>query len=944
MQISASELWFAYRRAKVDAWYEKTSNCALPFAKFERQLGKNLRRIAGEASSGQFGWATTRPGKAVAVPKYSPPPPSPQLAYSSSDAAWDHATAGSNPPAVAFRNIANPTVELYILSSLWIMRVGALLDANLSPACFGNRLRKSLIGSTFGANIYSYSSFKHYIHAYDNWRTSCFDAARELLARKNRSVILTFDIKNYYPSIDVAGLEAAVNARLKTDDDMEVNCALFKAIDALNRQAKTSGLPIGLPASNVLANLALVDVERAASSVAGVIRCSRYVDDFALVIDDARVVDAETALGVLAASAPATFAASSGKGDWATIRTTTPLAEYRASTSKVRLICLEGESGTHLLDAIERNGALVASEWRFLPTDIERPGSSAERLLSIARDSTDRAPLKLRETDGASIRRLGFVLGLRQFEVMLDHVSDTRLQEPLNEFLRLCLEHAVSATNAPEFCIYWKRLFRLVLRSNQAAAANLFFERLDSVMLRLDPQATASPFRQFLQDSLMEAIVGAPVATGVKQAALDRVFRLLGGGLSEHLATLASELFWSDLGYIRLVDGVLSGTEPAADSCRLGRVPMKLSADLGAICRGFARQRTSGSTIEPAQLARRLMLSTRPPRAADLCRLSTACFHDWKLLSQALVSCRGVFPGEDAQTDFTATTKPIAVAVTSFEVSPQQWTAGATGTPDLSLERFERIAKLVVEALRLRPQFIVFPELSIPQRWAALLEDTLADSGISLIAGLEYRLAPNHSVINEATVTLASGPSKFPTWRVLHQAKCRPAVGEYQELERLVPSRTHPVGEFAGASYRHNGMCFAVFICSELTDVALRASLRGNVDAIFAVEYNRDVRSFSAIVEAASLDVHAFVIQCNNRLYGDSRVRGPMVNEFERDFVRLRGGKNDHLVLAHLPVAELRRHQRANRFGNRDEREPARGGFKPTPDGFEPSVRRRYRW
>lgn len=137
--------------------------------------------------------------------------------------------------------------------------------------------------------------------------------------------------------------------------------------------------------------------------------------------------------------------------------------------------------------------------------------------------------------------------------------------------------------------------------------------------------------------------------------------------------------------------------------------------------------------------------------------------------------------------------------------------------------------------------------------------------------------------------------------------------------------------------YEHQSVHFPVFICSELTDAAVRSSMRGRIDMLFVVEFNQDINSFSAIVEAACLDVHAFVVQCNNRRFGDSRVRSPASAEYRRDVVRLRGGSNDHLVIATLPIAALRAHQEVDHFaqGRHDTiRRPHQGEFKPTPDGF----------
>jgi len=81
--------------------------------------------------------------------------------------------------------------------------------------------------------------------------------------------------------------------------------------------------------------------------------------------------------------------------------------------------------------------------------------------------------------------------------------------------------------------------------------------------------------------------------------------------------------------------------------------------------------------------------------------------------------------------------------------------------------------------------------------------------------------------------------------------------------------------------------------------------------------------------------VHAFIVQVNNRLYGDSRVRAPYRVEHMRDSVRIKGGIEDYFVIAELDFNSLRKFQRKR---NMNDKEAA---FKPTPIGFKMSPRRK---
>jgi hypothetical protein len=98
---------------------------------------------------------------------------------------------------------------------------------------------------------------------------------------------------------------------------------------------------------------------------------------------------------------------------------------------------------------------------------------------------------------------------------------------------------------------------------------------------------------------------------------------------------------------------------------------------------------------------------------------------------------------------------------------------------------------------------------------------------------------------------------------------------------------------------------------------------------MMVLSWNQDLETFSALVESASLDVHAYVALVNNRRFGDSRVRAPEKTNHKRDVCRLRGGENEHVVVVKLDAKKLREFQsRANRWPDDDD------PFKPVPEGF----------
>lgn len=105
-----------------------------------------------------------------------------------------------------------------------------------------------------------------------------------------------------------------------------------------------------------------------------------------------------------------------------------------------------------------------------------------------------------------------------------------------------------------------------------------------------------------------------------------------------------------------------------------------------------------------------------------------------------------------------------------------------------------------------------------------------------------------------------------------------------------------------------------------------------------------DVHWFEALVESASLDLHAFVAQANTLGFGDTRLRAPMAKPYARDVVRLKGGTHDYFVMGDLDVDWLRRFQTAAARALPTPPPPETDAeLKPLPDGFriDPERRRR---
>lgn len=276
----------------------------------------------------------------------------------------------------------------------------------------------------------------------------------------------------------------------------------------------------------------------------------------------------------------------------------------------------------------------------------------------------------------------------------------------------------------------------------------------------------------------------------------------------------------------------------------------------------------------------------------------------------------------------------IVVALSNLKTEDSDWAASACDKSNLSKARYSRLSDLVNQTLYLKPKpdYMLFPELSLPLKWVDSIATRLTAAGISLIAGTEYRHYGKNGLLSEACLVLTDNRLGFPASVKIWQPKLQPAVGEDQQLtaiygkhwafSKLAGKETKPV-------YIHNGTHFGVMVCSELLNSKDRIEFQGDVDALMVLSWNQDLDTFAALIESTALDLHAYTILVNNRAYGDSRVRSPAKETFLRDLARVRGGDNDFVIAATLDIDELRA------FQSRAKRWPQEGDkFKPVPEGY----------
>ena len=1032
-RLTIEDMAFAYRKAKADCFFDRSLPICRSFAAYEENLEVNLGAMLERLRS-EDRWSVVRDehmlGEQCLVPKrlsLKMTGKASHVYFSNPNRAADYlqdcATA-----CAEFRVASKFPVDAYVLSALWVNRIGHRFDACLHDVAFGARVRRyGGVDKRVGPyHIKAVSTFGPYVWPYRRWREGGLAAVKGALGREERLAIVTTDFKDYYHLIDPGFIrEASFWAHLGLqprgegeDGDPTAGLSAVEEeltsmlIDWLQGWAKRAaelmgnpadagkgvplgGLPIGVTAARIIANVLLAPFDKAILESLTPIYYGRYVDDIFLVLrDGGGTSTAADVMRLIAGRLPPGML-KERPGEELEVRIEGQgRSELVLQNEKHRVFFLEGQAGLDLLGVIRREITDLSSERRLMPDPEALTDSVASRALTAMGDSRE-ATDALRKADGLSIKRLGWSVQLSAAETLTVDLPPPEWQSIRRSLYHFAEDHVLRSDAILDHLNYFPRLLGLALEcqdwrdaTHLIRTAEEALQRLQGLVLsgglklngtkvkgddkRLWAMARAT-FRDLIQDAVVRSwpFVGGQPVRNVDELASLKLLAVVGlteeDTLDESVRLREMDLARVPLKEHRKEHGVSAWMRPQVDA-EVARLLWPEANNLRGFLTKTAPRRVRSDQIENESLVP-CMFPTRPYSVREIAELDPRCVDSgadgpdsgvelWGRWARAV---RGIWTRErnDAKQPPTMSKNDVTVltlgrgcdrrvprvGVSSLQVAESCWHAAAADKPDLSLSRYQQLAQIVNSVLKMnpRPQYLLLPELAVPRRWVNSIANRLLASKISLIAGVEYEHEPPDLVTNRAVLALTDNRLGFESSVMWWHKKGQPAPTEEQDLKQLHGRRWSPsrVSDQSNSRdsvvvYRHFGFEFGLLLCSELQEIAFRHQYQGEVDALFILSWNKDLDTFGSLVEAAALDVHAYTGIVNNRLFGDSRVRVPAKDHYRRDLCRLQGGLNDFVTVVELDVGALRR------FQSRAKNTPRPGdAFKPVPQGFVIAPRRR---
>lgn len=965
--ISEEDIRIAYKKTKYTLANDKNLVIADEIVEFEENFDANIKKTLDEIknilSSDPSNWDKNIGKNQIAlVPKEI------DCSKNTQEKEEEKTHFFSNSPrhyhknfkTVKFREVANIPLSMHIFSTLWVIKVGERLDRKLSKNIYCSRLYRVKDNDKV-LNTKTNKLFYPYFDNYKNWRNKCFKKIREV--HKVTSVVaVTLDISNFYGSIDLSYFTSDIfyeTFGLHTLFDQDKGLEDFHNAFIQYLQQINSHLLIGLTCSPVLANSRLYEWDNHIEKISP-IYYGRYMDDILLVFSSyPNLRSSENVVEFLLNQNLITYCEENKK---MFLRLSTNTEEtFELKQSKQKFFYFDKKSDLSMLDAIEMEIEEISSEWNFIPDVASSNSSLYKKALGLCGDQDD-FNNALRKVETIKLKRLGLSLLISNAFALNEYVAPKDWFNQRKKIYDLVINHLLIPENFFRNYDYVFRLFGLMISSDDFGIAKKFLNDINKLIDLWNPndieeEEKKNKFQEYHKKKTEEIFISSlNPRQSYEEKELEKIIKCATSSMLEQIKEKNIRFFLSDLCLKSFASEVILIIHNHEKCKRLYKKIVKIFDDF---YENFIKKNGDQEKIfspmfylnrrflpfEISELVQKKCKAIGDIEDITLQMITRLIYHSNHKEQNANQEIVDIKNKEDEkqnpsqkvvsiENEKYKEVKTLKVAIANFKIPNEYWEQSIKNKPNRSIKRYNQLQEIVNSAIKTSPDYLVLPELAIPSDWAHKISKKLLQHRISLITGVEY-IHDGAKLHNPVKMFLISDDLGYPYTKAFRQDKSEPAHEEANTIQNKCGYTVEPHLFFKEKKiYRHGDFFFSVLICNEFTDIGNRAKLRGNIDALFVVEWNKDIKSFNTYVESASLDIHCYVIQANNGQYGDSRIRAPYKEDYKRDIVRITGqGSHDVLIVGEINIGELCKFQSNCVTTN--------STFKPVPTGFEMNKERK---
>lgn len=879
-----------------------------------------------------------------------------------------------------FNNFIDLSIEGHIIGVLWILLVGRKIDEKLNEKCFGNRLNSSLLLSDNRISE-SPNLFKPYFIQYETWRNSGLDYAKNIVNVDKQSVIVSMlDLTRFYYHVNYTQdlFTRTTMTENETNEVLKINSLVYKILIKYSKLLgfkKKVILPIGFFPSNILANAYLQSFDNKISSINSTEYYGRYVDDIIIVtrLDKPSVITSNISKNGISAISSFMLELLEREGvihinDNGDIN----VFEYEdllVQKDKFRFFYIDKNGYDTIIEKIKKDISNNINEFNYLPeidvSDIN------EDVIQLDRDDTVN---KLRSIDRLTIDKYALSKAIGK-NIMLSQFYDKKAVNRFIHNLSQILNHKEIISNYTQ----WESILNYLVINNKWNRINELSAKVVSALNHLDEAAYKKDEYTYLNksgiysvgDSLVRFYFSCLIRTMSIVWGKD-IYKLLIGILDlfnsfdrynvfqnyysiEEINNLR-RLFCNSRMINRnllpiYIEECMKAFPPNDDS---DNVVCFNRFDEYLLSRGdYIYSKPKGKyrpyITTPFEILYTALISEikndiKPIHRDDSC-VELAC----KAYAKNFNDLNIDYLGEYLKVDFKDDDGNCIISLNTLEKQQNNGKVRIavanvkTNYDDIlyilkdktrsKTLRCLEISRIINEAIRYKADILIFPEAYIPIEFLPVIQKKILKSNMAIVGGLEHIKKKDSKFVYNITATLLPLVNDYVKYTIpFFHLKVYYSPDEEADIKSFgceaVKGRSHTL-------FRWKGFSFIPYCCYELTSLEQRSKYKKEADLVICVEWNKDTKYFSNILESLSRDRCCFCAQSNVSDFGDSRIIQPK-SSVKMNIAQVKGGLNGTVIIDEIDIEALRKHKVNSPYRKRKKKNESNNldEFKPLPAGY----------
>ncbi len=815
-------------------------------------------------------------------------------------------------------------IELHILDTLWTLFLGkASSEENLlSYNVYGNTLVDSIIfcsDDLYGIDFHTSRLFNIYFHKYSKWRNNAFSQLEKNYDLHRDSVLISLDIKNYFYSASCNfkrlnklfhGNDIIYKINALTNILEKVYSIYYNIIknyrqDLRDFFKREYPLPIGLFSSMLLGNLYLSDFDKKVVKKYNVNYYGRYVDDMIFVYNNT-YPDKTSNREIINDLLIKTDILSDKSGTYEIKGHKNLIIQ----NEKIKIIYINHMEPKAIIDVYNKTIKIIPSQANPIPESDLQSLNFDEDIYTI--EHFGRYD-KLRDIgnmniDAYSVSRYFSALVSKYTNIyQSSKIAQKEIDEQIKRINKFfsggqCIEYYSNWMNYMYFLVINERGKDLIMFYKQVKKQinNLKHKSLNNEFKRSPTvnKVAKETLKKHLDICLYTAL-SLNIDLVTKKLIKEKVVLYINANMFNH------RLLPLPMSNYMIYETPPSYTKMNIDS--LGEIPPKIEDDF--------KFKWSPRFIHYEEILilmfyyfhknnnRKKFDYFKKELIDKFKKINGIRYEPFQIIEGEHIEFKDEYEliSLEIPTDIKATPVFMDICVGSISIGKKEIMKVLSDPKQLlSVENKETMRNILREAYkycRNTINLIVLPELYFPIYWIDELIKFSKQSQIGIVTGLQYIKAPNGQVYNYIATILPfeTGKRRYKNAFLYIREKNDYSPIEYEGLaEEGLYCKDAPKAIYQ--KFLWKGVDIGNLLCYEMTDVVVRALYKGQCDIIAAPVFNPDTTYFSNIIESTVRDLHAFIVQANTSIYGDSRTTGPYDRD-NKDIFKIKGGNNDNAII-----------------------------------------------